>query len=289
MNFDIRVGGFPNLKGDVGLSKLRCNQMTALFNASKYDEPGLLISTLQTATDVDVNLLTDDDLRYLIAMQDRVSYTEDSRVTTWRCHAPSWERGEPGTEERERVFTNPHDNSFTKSKCNMLNTQDVRVKVKISEARSLPAGMRYPMANTLQEASELRSRNVNSALIEVARWVDSDWPLLEIINSLSLSEIAVIKKHMHSRVRVVSTLRCGVCQTVHEVDEDLSIRYFLRVYSEKSMLNMYFNLNTLFNTSIPEDQPIKTLLYHHGCYLQDKREADKKRRELEAQRKRGAR
>ena len=48
------------------------------------------------------------------------------------------------------------------------------------------------------------------------------------------------------------------------------------------MMNMEFNLNVHFGAVIPNSIPLKKLLYMHGCYVQDKREADKKRRERQA-------
>lgn len=285
MIIEARFGGFPSGIQDVGLAKLRCSHMGALYNAHKYNDPALLIEVLQQVCDYDIQKMTDDDLRYLLVLVDRVSYTEDTRIVNWRCHAAQWARQTDDPELKKVVFTNPFDPEFKKGSCNSLNTTDVRYKVNVGKTRQLPHGMQHPRVSTMVQAADLVANGYNEDLVQAARWVDSDWPLVDVVNDLSLAELAAIKLHMYCALTVSQSLRCNFCPAQHTVTSDLDIMKFLRVFSEKSMMNMQFNLNTLFNASLPEDMPIKTLLYHHGCYLQDKREADKRRRELEAARR----
>lgn len=287
MIIEARFGGFPSGIQDVGLAKLRCSHMGALFNAHKYNDPALLLEVLQQVCDYDIMTMTDDDLRYLLVLVDRVSYTEDTRLVNWRCHSPQWFRRTDDPTRMSVVFANPYDPEFDKRSCDSLNTSEVRYKVNVGKVKTLPAGMQHPRVATLSEAAGLVSSGYNADLVEAARWVDSDWPLMDVVNDLSLAELAIVRLNMYCSLTVSRHMRCNFCPAEHTITSDLNIMQFLRVFSEKSMMNMQFNLNTLFNASLPEDMPIKTLLYHHGCYLQDKREAEKRRRELEARSRRG--
>ena len=287
MIIEARFGGFPSGIQDVGLAKLRCSHMGPLYNAHKYNDPALLLEVIQQVCDKDLMQMTDDDFRYLLVLIDRVSYTEDTRLIEWRCNAPQWFRKTDDPDLKKVVFVNPFDPAFEKSSCASLNSSEVRYKISAGKARTLPSGMQHPKVSTLAQASELVADGFNADLVEAARWVDSDWPLRDVVNDLSLAELAVIKLNMYCSVKVTRAMRCNFCPAQHAVTSDLNIMQYLRVFSEKSMMNMQFNLNTLFNASLPEDMPIKTLLYHHGCYQQDKRAAEKQKRELEAARRRG--
>lgn len=283
MIIQARFSGFPSGISNVGVGKLLCAHMGSLYNASKYNDIDLLVETLQQVCDYPITEMTDDDLRYLLSIMDRVSYTEDTRLLEWRCAGAAWRRERTEQHEPSTVYENPNDLSFVRTTCGILNTSDVRYKTIVSPARVLPSGMRHPRVKTLLEAQTLT--DYPEELRDLARWVDSDWPLRDTIDSLTLPEIAVLRQHRYSCVRVRKSVGCNFCMRTTVYEEELNLTRFLRVFSETSMMNMQFNLNTLFNTSITEDTPIKTLLYHHGCYLQDKREADKKKREAAAKRR----
>lgn len=278
-----KFSGFPSGLTDVGLSPLLCSHMGPLFNAIKYKSPDLLLDVMQVCCSVDVRKMEDDDFRYLLALVDRVSFTEDSRVLNWRCHAPRWIRGTEGTENYDYVFTNPHHPSYVKGECGSLNTQDVRMDVVVEGGRrKLPDGMRHPLVGTLDESVVAIEEGYPEDTIMAARWVDCDWPLRAIADSLSLSELAFIKRHMYSCIRTKMKLRCNHCPNEVTQVNPLDLFAFLRVFSDVSMMNMQFNLSMHFNACIPEDIPLKRLLYSHGCYVQDRREAEKKKRERAA-------
>lgn len=260
--------------------------MAPLFTSVRYHSPEILLEVIQNVCTHDVSSMEDDDFRYLLAFVDRVSYTEDSRVMTWKCLAPRWVRGVEGTAGFDYTPVNPHNPAYVKTTCDSLNTQDVRFTVKLNGGRrELPANMRHPIVGTLEEAQTAIESGYPEDLIMCARWVDSDWPLTAIADSLSCEELAVIKRHMYSCVTVEQKLRCGFCPNEVTSNDPLDMFGFLRVFSDVSMMNMQFNLSMHFNACIPEDIPLKRLLYHHGCYVQDRREAEKKKREREAQRR----
>jgi hypothetical protein len=282
-NIAARFGGFPSGLDDVGLYPMLSHHMGPLFTAIHYRSPELLVDVIQSLCTYDVLTMEDDDFRYLLALVDRVSYTEDSRVINWRCLAPRWVKGVEGTAGFDYTPVNPHNPKYRKTVCDSLNTQDVRFTVKVvGERRKLPANMKHPLISSLEPAYSAIKNGYPEDLIMAARWVDCDWPLEAIADSLTCEELATIKRHMYSRIVVQQKLRCAFCPNEVLNVDPLDMFGFLRVFSDVSMMNMQFNLSMHFNACIPEDIPLKRLLYHHGCYVQDRREAERKKREAAA-------
>lgn len=278
-------GGFPSGSHvEVGIAPMLCQHMAPLFAAVRHRSASMLINVLQAYSDRPLLDLEDDDLRYLLAIFDKVSYTEDTRVVEWRCHNPRWIRGKEGAPNFDYVFEDPNDPRYVPSTCGTLNTQYVHYKIVRQKRRKLPEGMCYPTVRTLIEAERAEGDGYPADLLECARWVKSDWPLTDIVDDLTVAEIAEIKKSMHTTIRVERVLRCSSCPHTERVVGDMDIFGYLRVYSDMSMLNMQFNLSTFFKAEIGEDAPIKRLLYHHGCYIKDLKEAEKQRRLRESKR-----
>lgn len=242
--------------------------MPALFTAMRYRSPDMLLEAIQDLCTENVYEMEDDDFRYLLACIDKTSYTEDTRVMNWRCLAPRWIRGVPNTPGFDYVPENPHNPAYTKSTCDSLNTQDVRLKVRVTgKRRTLPDGMRHPKIKTLVEAHEAISAGYPEDLINCARWVDSDWSLVDIADSLELAEIATIKQNMYSIIEVEQKLRCGFLP--QRGNALRSARHLWlpsciqrRVHDEHAVQPEH-----AFQRAHSEDVPIKRLLYHHGCYV----------------------
>lgn len=278
-------GGFPSSSTlEVGLAPMLCHHMGPLFAAVRHRSASMLINVVQAYCDRPILDLEDDDFRYLLAIFDKVSYTEDTRVVEWRCHHPKWTRGSTGDTTYDHVYTDPHDPRYVQATCDTLNTQSVHYRLIRGARRKLPDGMRYPIIRTMVEAERAEGDGYPADLLECARWVKSDWPLREIADSLTMAEVAEIRKHMHTTMRVERVLKCSFCPNRETIVDDMDIFGFLRVYSDMSMLNMQFNLSTFFNAEIGESAPIKRLLYHHGCYIKDLKEAEKQKRLRESKR-----
>ena len=94
------------------------------------------------------------------------------------------------------------------------------------------------------------------------------------------------KSVAHTRVQVKSSHKCNWCPNQFESVRPLDIFTYLRVPTPKSVLNMQYNLNSLWGTQDYQNLEIATFFYHHGCYVKDKAEADAKRKLSEAQRRR---
>ena len=278
-----KFGGFPSGREDVSVRQMHTQEMQALYNALYYNDPDLFLAVIQNMTDANVYEMEDDDFRYLLALFDKVSYTDDTRTITWRCLAPRWVKGTLGQAGYDYTDRDPQDPHYHKSTCGSLVTNEVRFRVKtVGKRHNLPHGIRHPLVKTYPESVRLIEEGVDRDLVEIARWVDTDLPLITTLHEMTLSEIAEVRRAMYSCIEVQKTLQCNFCSNNPTISEPLSFTSYLRIFSEISMMNMEFNLNVHFGAVIPNSIPLKKLLYMHGCYVQDKREADKKRRERQA-------
>ena len=258
----MEFGGFPTLGLSASVAVLKVRHLLPLYNARHYKEIGLMVSTLQEITELDLMTLTDDDFRYFLALVDRTSFTEDHRLVEWRCMSPV--NGVP---------------------CNSLVTEDALFKVSVEPTRVLPTGYAYPRIATLATALDLIDEYGEDHVM-ACRWLDNGLSLAENVAFATLKEVMGAKSVAHTRVQVKSSHKCNWCPNQFESVRPLDIFTYLRVPTPKSVLNMQYNLNSLWGTQDYQNLEIATFFYHHGCYVKDKAEADAKRKLSEAQRRR---
>lgn len=253
-------GGFPTagLEASVGILKVR--HLLPLYNARQYKEIDLLVSTLQEITDLDLRTLTDDDFRYFLALVDRTSFTDDTRLVEWRC--------------QNVVDTKP---------CNSLVTEDTRFRVQAEPHYKLPKGFDWPKVSTLSSAQQIEGYSKEH--VEACRWISNGLSLAENVAVATLGEILEAKAFAPT-VSVRTEHRCNWCPNHFTVVRPLDIFTYLRVPSPKSVMNMQYNLNSLWGTQDYQELDIASFFYHHGCYVKDKAEADAKRRLEDATRRR---
>ncbi|WOL24365.1 hypothetical protein fHeYen902_019c [Yersinia phage fHe-Yen9-02] len=254
----------PSGRVDASIKPFTADAMASLYNASHYKQPQLFVNTIQRFVTVDLFSMYLEDFRYLIALMDKDSWLEGFRLYEWRCTKPFYVDCS-GTRSLER----PSGRKFRSIDCDMLNsTEAARQRIKTEKWRTLPEGVRHPTVQHWIEAEELAEEY--GELAYHAMWVDSDLPVVQTLARTSIADLMYASNFIYSVCSVVTVFKCNRCFREYTHEAPIEILNFLRVYSAESMMNMTLDITKADKIYIPEDVPLRKLLYWHSCFLKDK-------------------
>lgn len=265
----------PSGRSDVVLTHVLTGHMMQIYNAQKYELPEMFVGAIQKLINVDIKTLFLEDFRYLLAMIDKISWTESHRIYEWRCVRPYYV-----TYDNERHMERPVGRRYDVVDCNSLNTEEIpRIKLTMGKWRTLPYGMRHPTVGRWLEAQKLSE--TEGDICFDAMWADSDLPLSQTIDLLSPSDLMEIRMHKYVICELSVNFRCNTCLRRYTYDHALNLLNFLRVYSEQSMMNMTNDMAVHRKIFCPDDMPLNKLLYWHGLLVKElqKKAEDKQKRD----------
>lgn len=252
---------------DVILTHPTIAHMTPLYNAQHYTLAHTFIRAIQQIVNVDLNTMYLEDFRYLLAMIDKICWTQGHRIFEWRCTSPYYV-----TYDNERHYSPPLNRRFDTVECNTLNSEEIfNTKVITNKWKTLPTGMVHPTVARWLEAHDLLDEL--GPIVFDAMWIDSDMDLKRTVELATYKDIMEVRVNKYEICECVSQFKCSICLRQYKNRQPLDLLNFLRVYSETSIMNMTHDLAVHRKTLVPDTMTIKNLLYWHGMLIKDLQKA----------------
>ncbi len=273
----------PSGRTDVILNHLNVAHLTPLYNAQHYSLAHTFIKTIQQVINVDLMQMYLEDFRYLLAMIDKISWTQGHRVFEWRCTNPYYV-----TYDNQRHYEVPRGRRFKQVDCNSLNTEEIsNMRVVNNKWKKLPTGMVHPTVARWIQAQDA-CETIGDIAFDVM-WIDSDLSIEETLDAVPYRDILEVRAHKYSICECVSNFKCNICLRKYENRQPLELLNFLRVYSETSIMNMTHDLAVHRKILVPDDMTVKKLFYWHGLLLKDLQHAAEERAKRNSKNRRNKR
>lgn len=264
----------PSGRDGVRIAPLTLTVMSALYNASKYELPAVLIDALQPYINVPILDLLEEDFKQVLAWFDKASYPETLRNYNWRCTQPYWADAQNNIE-----YENPKSQDFKLFECNTLNSEQVRdFKVTTAQISELPEYMKWPTVRDMLECYTAIDEGHSPKIAEAAKWFNHEGSVSERIIHMTMTDVININHKRRSCVNIRTSFKCNCCGRKYSHFAPLNPLKFLRTYSPQSVMDMSWNLTSFLDAYIPDDAPLMKFLYWHGCYVKDKNEAEERKR-----------
>lgn len=265
------------------------------------------VSLLSTLTDLSTEKvwgLTEGDAIYILAYLRKSCYTESHLTLTWDCNATTV-KNDRGTVFRE--YHNEEDGwlrrkKMSRVKCGTKNTNLVYAnkykyvtilpkwnQIKTPSKCHVPTLADLHMAEEFADSNEVLWKRFKrfSSVLACLNGADmyEKLDLFEYMYSASyVNEVRNFYKSSYHGIDLRYELLCTECGDEPKIVKRLGAHEVLPQISEKSVMNMQFNLLQAQNIHITEDTPIKKLLYWHSVY--QKNAAERKQKEQAAKNKR---
>ena len=269
----------PSGRSGVRIAPLTLRAMSALYNASKYELPVILIDALQPYVNVNIMDMLEEDFKQLLAWFDKSSYPESLRNYNWRCTKPYWANA-----DNHILYDDPNDEAYKIFDCKTLNSEQVRdFKVTSNPLFDLPESMKWPTVRDMVECYTAIDEGHSPQIAEAAKWFVAEGATLsDRIIKMKMSDVIRINHKRVSCVNIRTTFKCNCCGRKYAHSAPMNPMKFLRTYSPQSIMDMSWNLTSFLDAYIPDDVPLMKFLYWHGCYVKDRNEAEERRRLAEA-------
>lgn len=269
----------PSGRKDVILTHPTIALLTPLYNAQHYTLAHTFIRAIQQIVNVDLNKMLLEDFRYLLAMIDKICWTQGHRIFEWRCTSPYYV-----TYDNERHYTPPKNRRYDVRDCGTLNTEEIfNTRVVTNKWRELPEGLVYPTVERWLEAHD-KLDDLGPVVFDVM-WIDSDLSIEQTLNVAPYSDILHARQNKYEICECVSKFKCSTCLRMYDNRQPLDLLNFLRVYSETSVMNMTHDLAVHRKTLVPDTMTIKNLLYWHGMLIKDLQKAAEEAAKKKSQRR----
>lgn len=255
----------PSGRSDVVISDVKTGDMAQLYNAQKYDLASMFVGSIQKIVNVDVRSMYLEDFRYLLAMIDRICWISSHRTYEWQCVRPYYV-----TYDNERHLDPPVGRRYDVVDCGATNTEEVpNMRMKMHKWRTLPYGMVHPTVERWLEAHDLIEDGSDKKLTHTAMWADSDLPLAQTVELLSIEDLAELEAHTYVACELTVNFTCNRCLRKYQHSHELNFLNFLRAYSDQSMMTMMHDIAVHRSVFCPDDMSIKKLLYWHGLLVKE--------------------
>jgi hypothetical protein len=300
------IGGLPSEYRWYDIKALNVRQillsdMSAIERSKSQSRMQDTVSLLNEFTDwaeYDIWKLTCGDAIYILAYLRKTCYTESHLTMTWDCYAHAIKNAR-GTIFREHSDKDDRwlmRNKMKKSKCGTKNTNLVYANkykyvpiIPKWSALDIPSDCHVPTLYDIHLIEEYSDSNEKDWL-KYKKFAD----VIACIDGSTIEEKLELfaVKHSAKFVRDVNKfyanayhgielryeLDCAECGNKPQMVKRLGTHDVLPNITEKSVMNMQFNIMQAMNIQVTEDTPIKKLLYWHSVY--QKNAAERKQKEL---------
>lgn len=237
--------------------KLSPSFVAKFSRAVDDDDLKYTLEAVQTAIDIDVNLLTEGDFFYTLAVMRIMAFKRNPLIARWQCTGSElYERedtGERWTPEQLNAYVSaweaaedktgiihPNDIQISVVPCNFNNEEIVSVQDLIIHTLpdvdepqiELDPRLDYPRAALIPEAYELSDDLEYGPFVRVAKWVREGKTLIDkielVMADMDLYEAALNAERTirHGVTRYIAK-SCKACDHTNSIEMEISSESFL--------------------------------------------------------------
>lgn len=185
--------GIPYDVKQITMQPFGVKQIMMLSRAVATGSWAPVVQALDSVLDYNVNLITDGDFYFLLAVQRILGYKISPLQASWDCQGVVFRENEglkrtftrkqirdmvkeydAASEEERAELANPDDLILTSVHCNHSNAKQLTMSdlfIVPLETKTLPEGLDFPRTNTLVDSLVAKNDPDNSRVVQAARWI----------------------------------------------------------------------------------------------------------------------